>query len=197
MNAQPAHHTTPTTTTPANPAATSASRRQDRCQHGHFMAAGDTTCHKDDCGAPRRPQLSLVKPQRPQPTGTATKAATTAAALPRRTRSAAHTDGTRAYATHAAMMAGLPATVLGWGIRPDGTAYQYLPDGTLLSHPGTYGAAVTAVATCTRGAAHVHLVTSPRTLHAALDAVDHCRIPHAALAARALPLGLRPRTGAQ
>lgn len=181
---------TPHPTTTPTPAKRS---RQDRCQHGHFMALGDSTCHKDGCGAPRRPRLSLVHPQRPQPITTVTTTGTT---LPHRTRSAAHTDGTRAYAHHAAMMAGLPATLFRWNIRPDDTAYQRLPNGTLLSHPGTYGAPITAITNCARGAAHAHLVTSQRGLYTALESAAHCQTPHAVFVARALPLGLRPHAEA-
>jgi hypothetical protein len=168
--------------------------RQDRCTHGHFMAAGDTTCHKDGCGAPRRPRLSLVHPQRPQPITIVT---TIGPDLPHRHPAATRADtGARAFAVHAAMMAGLPATVLGWAERPDGTAYQYLPNGTLLSHPGTYGAAITATTNCVRGGAHVHLVTSQRGLYTALETAAHCRIAHTVLVARAAPAGLPTPTQA-
>lgn len=87
--------------------------------------------------------------------------------------------GARAHANQAALIAGIPARCLDWGIRPDGTAYQYLDDGVLLSHPGTYGAPLTALTTCAQGATHAFLTTSLQGLLSALDSADNCSIRHA------------------
>lgn len=113
-------------------------------------------------GAPGRPRLSLVK-SRP---------------LPRRTVRTAVGEGC-AYATHAALSAGLPVRALEWQSRPDGSVYQYLPDGTELSHTGEYGALVTVTVTCTHGAVHTGPVASRTGLEAARAAADRCPAAHA------------------
>lgn len=172
--------------------------QQPRDSRGHFLPASavprsvdpddwDDTCRHARAGRRGRPRLSLVKTT-PAPR-TLTVVPSSWTSLAARPHPDTDTTGARAHAVHAAMKAGLPATVLGWDLRPDGTAYQYLPDGTLLSHPGTYGAAVTAITTCTHGAAHAALVTSLHGLYAALETADHCRAPHAVLTAPAVPGG--------
>lgn len=162
-------------------------RQQARDSRGHFLPASttpsslgpddwDDSCHHGQQADPR-PRLSLVKntasrpPVRP---GSHTKPPV----LPRRFPAAPTQDGTIAYAAHAAAKAGIPARILAWRIRLDGAAYQYLPDGTLLTHPGVYGAPITAITTCTHGAAHARLVTSLRGLYAAMETADHCPVLH-------------------
>lgn len=154
-----------------------AHRHQAQCTHGHWMAHGADTCR---CGAGPRPQLSLVKPQT-IPTLQAVSpitAISTPPALPVRPRTDPATDGRLAFAQHAAVAATLPARTLGWALRPDGTAYQYLPDGTLLTHPGLDRAPITAYVHCMAGAVHVHLVTSPAALNTARTAAARCTSPH-------------------
>jgi len=144
---------------------TTARRTQPRDGRGRFTA---------------RPSLSLVKPAPPlpyrilpaadQPDDEETKAQKTE-------ETEEFVDPAPAHAAFAAVQAGIPHA-LGWKVRPDSTAYQYLDDGTLLTHPGTYGAPITAITTCTHGAAHVYLATSLGALTAAQESADHCPVLH-------------------
>jgi hypothetical protein len=158
VNATAAHNLQAVPAHTARPAA--------RCLHGHFMAATATQCQTAGCGAPRRPRLSLVK--------------AVTRLLPPLDRRTPHDDnpGACAFAVHAAALLAVPARVLEWRHRPDGTVYQTLDDGTLLTHSGTYGDLLTATITCTHGAAHQYILTSRESLPVARQNADTCDILH-------------------
>lgn len=112
-----------------------------------------------------RPHLTLVDLRHP---------------LPTRSVQAPHTVGeiAEARAALAARAAGIRVPVMAWRARPDATAHQYLPDGTLLTHTGG-PAPFTATTVCALGAHHQHAVRTVADLHAARRDADGCTTAHA------------------